>query len=189
MASTPRATRENERVAARLSEQQLVGVKYFLLTLNDDAELWDWDFGAWHQPTMGVEFATEQGEVFSATWGEYFNWGFGVDLFDEPMSTHLVPEAAGNWVDVSTHDAWSGLLRTPIDVAFLWNDYGTGQQPCPDALKLSTDPTTAWVITADWQRQNSKTSIQLGADDLLVIFNDKLVEVLGLFDSNRGRTS
>jgi len=186
----PRATHDNERVASRLSEQRLARVRYFLLRLNEDGGLWDWDFGVWHSPTMGVELATEQGETFSAIWSEYYDWGFGVDLFNDPMSAHVIPEAADNRVDVSTHKAWASFLDAPINVDFLWNDYGTGRRPCPDAVKVSTGPdTAAWIITADWERHGGKTSIQLGADALMVVFDDKFVDTLGLFDQQHGRVS
>lgn len=186
MASGPRPRQDNEQAAAHLSGQVLVRVRYFLLTLDDEGHLWDWDFGAWHQPTMGVELTTEHGDTFSATWGQY-DWGYGVDLFHDPMSAHLITEAADNWTDVSNAHAWSGLLGTPIQASFLWNDYGTGQAPCPEALMLNADHASAWIIAADWNRQRGKTTIQLGTDDLLVVFDSKLVNALGLLDSQRGR--
>lgn len=59
-------TEGNERVAASLSGQLIVAVRYFLLSVEDGQEPYEWDFGAWHEPTMGVELVTGDGGRFSA---------------------------------------------------------------------------------------------------------------------------
>jgi hypothetical protein len=184
----PRQTSaENKRVAALLSEQRLAIVRYFLLWITGDQEPWEWDFGVWHQPTMGVELATDDGSTFSALWSQYGEWGFGVDLFDAPMTTHLIEEAVDSWVDVSEHPSWASLLGTPVEVSFAWNDFGAGRPPMPEAIKIASTSAAAWIIAAGWERQKSRTSIQLGTDDLMVTFNETFVRTLGLFDPNRGR--
>jgi hypothetical protein len=185
---TPRqTTAENERVAALLSGQRLAIVRYFLLRIAGDQEPWEWDFGVWHQPTMGVEVVTDQGATFSALWSQYAEWGFGVDLFDAPMRIHLIEEAVDSWVDVSEHPSWASLLGAPVEVSFAWNDFGTGRPPAPEAIKIASTSAAAWIIAAGWERQESKLSIQLGMDDLMVIFNERFIGALGLFDPNRGR--
>jgi hypothetical protein len=132
-------------------------------------------------------WGTARGETFSLTWSQYDEWGFGVDLYDDSMAAHLTDEAASTWVDVSDHIAWTKVVGHSLDVSFLWNDFGTGRPPCPEALKLSADTGALWIITADWERRGGKLSIQLGTDDLMVIFDEKFIETLGLFDGERGR--
>ena len=181
------STAENDRVAARLTGQRIVAVWYFLLAAGDEPKPSEWDFGAWHQPTMGIQVATEQGGAFSAMWSHYQEWGFGVDLFDAPAAERLA--AGGPWcqAEVTGHPAWSPLLGRPVTVSFLWNDFGTGKPPCPEAVKLASDSGSLWIMTAGWERHEGKLSIQLGLDDLLVIFSDKLIRALGLHDRDRGR--
>ena len=180
-------TAENERVASRLSGQCIVLVRYYLLWITEYQQPWEWDFGVWHQPTMGVELVTDANETFSAAWSQYDEWGFGVDLYHVPISMYLLPEAADSWVDASEHPAWSPIVGRPIQVSFIWNDFGTGRPPCPEAVKIASDTAAAWIIAAGWERRESRLSIQLGMDDLMVIFDEKFTETLGLFDVNRGR--
>jgi hypothetical protein len=159
---TPRQTTEqNERTAAQLTGQLIESVRYFLLWVSDDQAPWQWDFGVWHQPTMGVELVTERGDTFSLIWSQCDEWGFGVDLFDVPMAVHLIDEAAESWVDVSDHLAWAKVVGHSVAVDFLWNDCGTGRPPCAEAVKLATDAGALWIITADYERQGIKLSFQL----------------------------
>jgi hypothetical protein len=181
-------TGENERVAALLSGQRITTVRYFLLSF-DDGQPEEWDFGVWHQPTMGVELVTENGDTFSAIWNQYEEWGFGVDLFAEPVATHMVEGAADSWVVVSGHALWSRMTGFPVEVGFVWNDFGTGRPPCPEAVKIAAGGAVAWIIAAGWERQESRFEIHLGLDDLMVVGNERFVEVLGLFDAVRGRPS
>jgi len=64
----------------------------------------------------------DAGRRLAATWGH--DWGFGVDLFDDAMSAHVISRAAENCTDVSSDQAWSALLGTPIQASFVWNGYG-----------------------------------------------------------------
>lgn len=179
-------TGENERVAAVLSGQRIGIVRYFLLPVDDGPELEEWNFGVWHQPTMGVELVTQTGSVFSAIWSQYETWGFGVDLYAEPMASHLVEDAAGLWVEVSAQAPWSSMIG-PIEVGFVWNDYGTGRPPCPEAVKVASGDAVAWIVAAGWERQGSRFKVQLGLDDLTVVRDERFIEALGLFDPVRGR--
>ena len=179
-------TADNERIAARLSGQVIALVRYYLLR-SDGLQPHQWDLGVWHQPTMGVELVTDADEMFSATWSQYDEWGFGVDLYDMPMSLHLLPGAADNAVDASEQGGWPLIVGRPIQVSVMWNDFGTGRPPCPEAVKIVSDAAAAWIITADWERRESRLSVQLGMDDLMVIFDEKFAEALGLFDANQGR--
>lgn len=102
------------------------------------------------------------------------------------MSEHLI-EAARVPVDVSGHRAWAAFLGVRVTAGFLWNDYGSGRAPCPEAVVLSAGGATVWIIAAGWDRRESRTCVQLGLDDLLVVFDGKLVRVLGMYDQERGR--
>ena len=179
---------ENERVAAALSGQLIRAVRYFLLSVDDGPELQAWDFGVWHQPTMGVELIMRSRDVFSAIWNQYEEWGFGVDLYAGPMAEHLVADAADHWVDVSGQAPWSSMTG-PVEVGVIWNDYGTGRPPCPEAVTVASGETVAWIVAAGWERQESGFAIQLGRDDLMVIRDRRFIEALGLFDPVRGRQS
>ena len=179
---------ENERVAAVLSGQRIGAVRYFLLPVGDGPELEEWDFGVWHQPTMGVELVTRSGEVFSAMWNQYEEWGFGVDLFAGPMAGHLVPDAADHWVDVSGQAPWSSMTG-PVEAGFVWNDYGTGRPPCPEAVTVVSGETVAWIVAVGWEREEGRFAIQLGRDDLMVIHDRRFIDTLGLLDPVRGRPS
>jgi hypothetical protein len=162
-------------------------VRYYLPWISDYQQPWEWDLGVWHQATMGVELVTDANETFSAIWSQYDEWGFGVDLYDVPISTYLIREAADSWVDASERAVWSSIVGRPIQVSFIWNDFGTTRPPCPEAVKIASDAAAAWIITAGWERRESRLSIQLGMDDLMVIFDEKFAEALGLFDAYRGR--
>jgi hypothetical protein len=185
---TPRqSTDQNEAVSKKLTGQTIRVVRYFVLSVSDDQSPWQWDFGPWHAPTMGVELVTDSGETFSLIWAQCEDWGFGVDLFQRPMADYLIPEAAESWVDVSDHLSWKSIIGRPVEVNIQWNDYGTGRPPCADAVGLTTSAGTAWVITARSERRESTLKFRLGSDDLMVIFDDKFFEALGLLDPHRGR--
>ncbi|ONM46226.1 hypothetical protein B0T44_19820, partial [Nocardia donostiensis] len=52
----PDAEKHLEAVVAELRGQHLADVMYYPLTIGDDGRLAEkWDFGDWHEPTMGVE--------------------------------------------------------------------------------------------------------------------------------------
>lgn len=183
MTPTQRQTfAENMRAAARLSGQQIAGIRYFLLILDHAGDSRSWDFGGWHAPTMGVELQTGDGETFSAMWSQYEEWGFGVDLFPGPVTVHLIEEAVHTWVDVTQHPLWSPFVATPIEVDFRWNDFGTGQPPYPEAVTITTGSDTAWIIAAEADHHATTPSFQLGMDDLLVAFDEEFVRATGLDD-------
>jgi hypothetical protein len=176
----------NEAVASALATRELTGVSYFPMALASENEPVEWDFGVWHQPTMGVELTTAEGSVYSLIWNQYGDWGFGVDLYDLPAAKHLIDGADAPVVEVSDHPAWAPMLGRPIAVSLCWNDYGTGLPPCPEAIQFATEQTSLWTLAADWSRTQGRTSIQLGMDDLMVVFDKRFVEAIGLYDRERG---
>jgi hypothetical protein len=184
--SEQRSAAANEHAAASLSGRVIKQVRYFPLADTGTRTPMEWDFGVWHQPTMGLEVVTGTGQVFSARWNEYDEWGFGVDLFAGPVSEHL-PEEAQVPVEVSGHRAWAAFLGVRVAAGFLWNDFGSGRAPCPEAVVLSAGGATAWIIAAGWDRREGRTCVQLGLDDLLVVFDGKLVRALGMYGQERGR--
>ncbi|MEU8197627.1 hypothetical protein AB0C10_27965 [Microbispora amethystogenes] len=81
---------EYESTVALLRGRRIQRVIYYLLMGGEDGcEVEDWDFGPWHQPTMGVELFTDDGARFSAVWGSSFEH-YGLELFRLPMTAHLV---------------------------------------------------------------------------------------------------
>ncbi|MBO4272325.1 hypothetical protein [Microbispora triticiradicis] len=112
-----------ESTVARLRGRRIQRVIYYPLMGGEDAcEVEDWDFGPWHQPTMGVELFTDDGARFSAVWGSSFEH-YGLELFLVPMIAHLVGigEPGGSaQVDVTDHLRWSSLIGrklTHADIA------------------------------------------------------------------------
>lgn len=184
-ATERQTTAENERVAATLSGRRIAGIHYFLLSV-DNRDSWQWDFGVWHAPTMGVELHTGTVRRSPRSGVSTSSGGFGVDLFLLPMRAHLTEEAADSWVDATQHPLWSPILGTPIEVGFRWNDFGTGRPPCPEAVTLTTRSEALWIIAAEAERQGSTLSFHLGLDDLMVVFDKKFVRALGLCDPFRG---
>lgn len=64
-------------------------MSYYPLSCGDDGtEAEEWDFGTWHQLTMGVELLAEDGTRYSAVWGSNFDY-YGLEIFREPMSSQL----------------------------------------------------------------------------------------------------
>ncbi|MEU6192016.1 hypothetical protein [Nocardia sp. NPDC047038] len=55
------------------------------MAIGDDGRLAEeWDFGDWHEPTMGVELAFHSGRRYSAIWNNTFI-EFGLEVFPKPM--------------------------------------------------------------------------------------------------------
>ena len=95
-----------------LTGRQLVGVRYFPLVVGDRGEFEVWDFGTWHQPTMGVELRMVDGVVFSAVWGWSFGH-FGVELLAQPME-HLLNPEANRPVSVDSHRCWASVIGKTV---------------------------------------------------------------------------
>jgi hypothetical protein len=173
-----RPVADSEATAHQLTGQRLEKIEYFLQPFGIP-----WDCGVWHAPTMGVQLTTQTGETFSMQWNEYDEWGHGIDLLPTGMYRH----PAQPDIEVTTHPSWRPFLAGPIAAAFLWNDYGTGREPMPDAVVLTCGSSSCWIFAAVAERYGSKLSIQLGTDDVMVGFDHRFAETLGLYDAEHGR--
>jgi hypothetical protein len=159
-------------------------VVYYPLTGGEDGcEVEDWDFGPWHQPTMGVELFTDDGACFSAVWGNSFNH-YGLEVFPEPMTTHLtlMGEPYGPaLVEVTDHPRWSSLVgRTLTHVGIAWSEDPTGGIRVPDAIQLCSRERTVWIAAgrpADWPPGEK---YHLGTDDVMVIFTVECAGKVGI---------
>jgi hypothetical protein len=159
-------------------------VVYYPLTGGEDGcEVEDWDFGPWHQPTMGVELFTDDGACFSAVWGNSFDH-YGLEVFPEPMTTHLalVGEPYGPaLVEVTDHPRWSSLVgRTLTHVGIAWSEDPKGGIRSPDAIQLCSRERTVWIAAgrpADWPPGET---YHLGTDDVMVIFTVECAGKVGI---------
>ena len=111
---------------ALLRGKRIAGITYYVLMGGDDGrEPEQWDFGTWHDATMGVELVTDGGERFSAVWGDSFDH-YGLELFTGPMTDHVVALGEPRGVaaiSVSRHPQWAGLVGTELtSVDIAWSD-------------------------------------------------------------------
>ncbi|MGW5640565.1 hypothetical protein, partial [Streptomyces sp. NPDC003832] len=80
---------EYERSVGSLRGTRPIEVTYYPLSCGDgDADIEEWDFGVWNQPTMSVGLLAEDGTRYSAVWGQRFDH-YGLEVFRGPMSDHL----------------------------------------------------------------------------------------------------
>jgi hypothetical protein len=175
---------EYERTAARLRGRRIRRVIYHpLMGGEDGCEVEDWDFGPWHQPTMGVELFTDDGGCFSAVWGSSFDH-YGLEVFPEPMSAHLlrIGEPGGSaLVDVTDHPRWAhvvGRKLTGVDIA--WTEDPAGSIRVPDAIRLCSRERGVWIAAgrpADWPPGEV---YHLGTDDVMVVFTAECAAKVGL---------
>lgn len=175
---------EYERTAALLRGRRIQRVLYYPLMGGEDGyEVEDWDFGPWHQPTMGVELLTDDGACFSAVWGCSFDH-YGLEVFPEPMTAHLVriEEPYGSaLVEVTDHPRWSSLVGrklTRVDIA--WSEDPTGSIRVPDAIRFCSRERSVWIAagtSADWPPGET---YHLGTDDVMVIFTAECAGKVGI---------
>jgi hypothetical protein len=175
---------EYERTAAVLRGRRIRRVVYYPLTGGVDGfEVEDWDFGAWHQPTMGVELVTDDGACFAAVWGSSFDH-YGLEVFREPMTAHLIGigEPAGPAaIEVTDHPRWSSLIGrklTRIDI--LWGEGPAGSIRVPHAIRLGARERAVWIAAGrpvDWPPGEA---YYLGTDDVMVAFTAECAAKMGL---------
>jgi hypothetical protein len=175
---------EYERTAAMLRGRRVRRVVYYpLMGGEEGCEVEDWDFGPWHQPTMGVELFTDDGACFSAVWGSSFDH-YGLEVFPEPMTAHLVRigEPGGSApLEVTDHPRWSGLVGrklTRVDIA--WSEDPTGNIRVPDAIRLCSRERAVWIAAgrpADWPPGEVYC---LGTDDVMVVFTAEFAAKVGI---------
>ncbi len=166
-----------------LQRRRIRRVTYYPLMVGEDGcDVEEWDFGAWHQPTMGVELFTDDGARFSAVWGSSFDH-YGLEVFPQPMTAHLrmIGEPGGlAAVDVTDHPRWSSLVGrklTGVDIAWreelesLWT---------PNAIRLSSRETTVWIAAGRPAEWPPAEVYYLGTDDVMVIFTAEFAAKVGI---------
>ncbi|GLW98259.1 hypothetical protein [Microtetraspora sp. NBRC 16547] len=173
-----------ERTTALLRGRRIRKVVYYPLTDGEDGrDVEDWDFGPWHQPTMGVELFTDDGACFSAVWGSSFEH-YGLELFPEPMTAHLrrIGEPCGSApIEVTNHPRWSSLVgRKLTRVEIVWSEDGEGGIRLPLAIRLCSRERTVWIAAgrpADWPPGEV---YYLATDDVMVVFTAEFTAKLGI---------
>lgn len=176
-------TAEYENTARSLRGAHIARVVYYPLTGGDDGtDVEDWDFGHWHQSTMGVELVTDDAGRFSAVWGSTFGH-FGLEVFPDPMARHLgVGEPWGAAaMDTTDHPRWAGIVgRRVLSADIAWCDEGKIRMPI--AFRLQSAEATVWLVAgcpAEWPREDA---FRLGTDDVMVVFTPELASRIGIPD-------
>ncbi|MFF4779285.1 hypothetical protein ACFY05_41360 [Microtetraspora fusca] len=182
--SSPLTTLEYERTVALLRGRRIERVIYYpLMGGEDGCEVEDWDFGPWHQPTMGVELLTGDGARFSAVWGSSFDH-YGLELFPEPMTDHLlgIGEPGGSaQVDVTDHVRWSTLVGgklTSVDIA--WAEGPKHGIRVPDAIRLCSRERAVWIAVGRPADYPPGAAYYLGTDDVMVVFTTEFAAKVGI---------
>ncbi|GAB3939954.1 hypothetical protein GCM10029976_057000 [Kribbella albertanoniae] len=188
--SSPKLTEDAFRSTVEsLSGVRLAAVRYYPLNISDDGiEVDEWDFGGWHEPTMGVGLLAENGVQYSAVWGWSFDY-HGLEVYREPMSSQLSligqPGGAAE-VDVTEHPSWSALVGVPLlgaDILWSEGDYG---HRLPIAVELRAPAATAWLVAGRAAQWPADGRFYLGTDDVMAVFSQEFADAVGL-PATRGR--
>ncbi|MGI5340680.1 hypothetical protein ACQEVS_26440 [Streptomyces sp. CA-181903] len=149
---------------------------------DDGTEIEEWDFGAWHQPTMGIGLLAENGTQYSAVWGRGFG-DYGLEIFREPMVGLLVvigqpggPAA----VAVTGHPSWSGLIGVPLVGAEIHWAEDDSEIRVPVAVELRAPAATAWLVSGRPAQWPPDGRFHLGTDDVMTAFTNEAVTAMGL---------
>jgi hypothetical protein len=174
--------------ASSLTSQVVSSVRYVGLDYPDhDADV-AWDFGAWHWPEVAVEIRTASDRVYSAVWDSPPQ--FTLAFVEQPIIDLWLPardvDGGRSW-DVSAHPRWSpfiGRQVTRCDLAFAHLE--GGPEEVPVAVRLQAASGTAWVAAIAPGDVDPVTgafdpgAAFVGADEVIVIFDDGLAREVGL---------
>lgn len=178
--SVPRLTAAQlERVIASLRGLRISSVDYAVLTGGSDGHaVLDWDYGTWHEPTMGIQLRPDNGALFTLTWGSSFGC-YGLEVHDRGIDDFLarVGEPSGPaLVSVGGHPCWRALLGRQITGTELaWVEWvSSDATPCwlrldfaADADRSSSSPESVWISVGRWERDR----FAFATDDVTVIFD------------------
>ncbi|PYC68361.1 hypothetical protein C7C46_29180 [Streptomyces tateyamensis] len=188
MSTTPLLTSDSyERLVAGLHGRTIVAVDYFVLMVGDEGTDPDeWDYGAWHEPTMGVELTMDDGGTYSAVWGSTFDY-YGVELYSAPMRDFLsrIGEPGGSArVAVAEHPLWAGVLSGPIEscrIQWYGEEHGA-PTPMPKAIHVRTATAQVWIAAgrSATHEPDGPGPFYLCTDDVLVIFDADVAARAGL---------
>ncbi|MFF3617177.1 hypothetical protein [Streptomyces sp. NPDC002580] len=178
---------EYERSVESLRGARLVEVTYYPLSCgDDDTEVAEWDFGVWHQPTMGIGLLAEDGTHYSAVWGHSFDH-YGLEVFRGPMSSHLtvIGQPGGTpAVVVTDHPRWSGLIGVPLAGAdILWSE-GDSEVRLPVAVEPRAPAARVWLVAGRPVQWPPDGRFWLGSDDVMTVFTHEAAVAVGLSPEN-----
>lgn len=179
------AEKHLEAVVAELRGRHLADVVYYPLTIGDDGRLAEeWDFGDWHEPTMGVELIIHNGRRYSAIWNNTFT-EYGLEVFPKPMVDFLLAAPGGSVaVPVSDHPHWAGLIGKKIITADIcWDHDPSGAIRVPSAIRLGFRGTMVWIAAGCSVDAGPATSFRLGTDDIMVVFAPETSSQMGIPES------
>jgi hypothetical protein len=176
--------RHAEEVVAELRGQRLAEIVYFPLAIDDNGRPEDWDFGDWHEPTMGVELTFHSGHRYSAIWNNTFT-EYGLEVFPQPMIDFLLMGPGGSVaVPVSDHPRWAGLVGRKVIAADLCWDSDPGRTiRVPSAVRLGFRGTAVWIAAGCSVDAGPATSFRLGTDDVVVAFSPEMSSRIGIPES------
>ena len=177
--AVPRLTQAQlERVVAALRGLRITGVDYALLTGGTDGrEVLDWDYGLYHEPTMGLQLTSDIEVAFTFTWGSSFGC-YSLEAHARGIGDFLarVGEPCGpTVVSIDHHPRWRHLLDREItDTELAWIEWVSGHPTvCWIRLDLapadprSSEPDSIWIIAGRWEGDN----FLFATDDVTVIFD------------------
>jgi hypothetical protein len=164
----------------------VTAVVYYPLTGGDDGTVVEeWDFGPWHQPTMGVELITDDGSHFSAVWGSSFDH-YGLEVFPEPMTHFLtrIGEPAGSAaVTVTDHPRWARLVgATLVSADIAWSEDLGDTDRLPVAIRLRSSEATVWIAVGRPAVWPPTGDYYLCTDDVMVVFTHECATEVGIPD-------
>ncbi|WP_067823492.1 hypothetical protein [Actinomadura kijaniata] len=186
MDSAPKLTVEGyERLVAGLRGQTVLTVDYFVLMTGDEGTTPDeWDYGAWHEPTMGIELAMDSGVTYSATWNHTFGH-YGLELYQAPMGDFLLniggPGGSAR-TSATGHPLWAAFIAAPIESChILWSDHEHGPETqIPEAVRLRTATGQVWIAAGRPATYPPNGRFHLCTDDVLVTFDVEMAARVGL---------
>ncbi|MFI0454489.1 hypothetical protein [Actinomadura sp. 6N118] len=186
MDSVPKLTVESyEQLVTSLRGRTVLTVDYFVLMTGDEGTTPDgWDYGTWHEPTMGIELTMDPGTTYSATWNHTFGH-YGLELYRAPMSDFVfnIGKPGGSArITVADHPSWAGILASPIESChILWSDPEQGSAiQIPEALQLGTATGQVWIAAGRSADYAPNGLFHLCTDDVLVAFDSGTATRAGL---------
>ena len=169
-----------------MTDIRYVGLSY------DSPDFVRWDYGDWHWPEVGVEFATLSGRSFHAIWDDQVE-AFELRFAEGPLSDEWLPlqpgsaEPARVW-NVTAHPRWQRLVGSPVESFELVDiDLGDMDMPAPVAIRLWTrNGGAVWIVAAAPRDEAhahedlTADDVFVGHDEIIVVFGDARARRIGL---------
>ncbi|MFD6400270.1 hypothetical protein [Nocardia sp. NPDC060249] len=170
---------ELEQTVAGLRGQRLTAVTYYTLPVLIDDDTYrpeKWDYGEWHEATMGIELATDTGQLYSAVWNSSFTQ-YHLEVFPRPISEFIrIAEDGPAPVPMATHPRWAPLIGEPISHADLcwYRDFQPGLH-VPAAVRISVGSHTIWLASGRSEPAGTPSFYNL-TDDVMVVFTADIAQ-------------